>query len=84
MADPFPSMEDEEAWYNTALWKGNNPTTNISYDAQNKALNNAFEELNFMIRKVTHAFRVLAARVMDEDGIDDEVCAGFGRSICLQ
>lgn len=82
-AEIFPSLEDEEAWYYLPLWRGSGSRRkgdddgelgNIGYDAQNKALEAAFRELGIFINKVTHAFRMLAARVMDEDGIDDSVC----------
>jgi Centromere DNA-binding protein complex CBF3 subunit, domain 2 len=81
--EPFPSLLDSDAWYYLPLWRssgGNSSSSssdgsvgNISYEAQNKVLLAAFTALDITVNKTTHAFRVLAARVMDEAGVDDTV-----------
>lgn len=77
--EPFPSLLDADAWYNLMLWRGLG-VGNMGYEAQNKALAAAFLALEITINKNTHAFRVLAARVMDEAGVDDAV--GVGAEMC--
>lgn len=76
--EPFPSLLTPEAWHILSLWRGLG-AGNIGYEAQNKALAAAFAACGIIIKKSTHAFRVLAARVMDEAGIDDTVSGSAKR-----
>ena len=73
-AELFPNPDDCELWVTTPMWPGNNSNQNLSYSMQTAAIKHYIEEeLGFHVRKVTHIFRVLAARNMDEEGIDDKV-----------
>jgi hypothetical protein len=80
LGERFPSPL-EEAWFKTALWLGENPSVNVSYDQQlagvNSALNGARNRANggvgIIVKKKTHAWRVAGARALDEAGIDDQV-----------
>ncbi len=72
--EPFPSPSDFELWVTTPMWPGNDPRQNVSYSQQAQAIKHYLEEeLGIHVRKVTHIFRVLAARDLDEAGIDDKV-----------
>jgi hypothetical protein len=71
--EAFP-MPGEPAWLATAMWPAHDPRHNITYDAQAKAVKAYLLERNIFISKVTHAFRIYGARVLDEAGISDQVC----------
>lgn len=73
-AEPFPDARDFDVWVTTPLWPGNNRKENLSYPVQAEAIKKYLQqELGIYVRKVTHIFRVLAARNLDEVGIDDKV-----------
>lgn len=73
-SEPFPSPQDFGVWVTTPMWPGYDPTQNVSYSQQAEAIKHYLEkELGIYVRKVTHIFRVLAARNLDEVGIDDKV-----------
>jgi hypothetical protein len=71
---PFPGMAGA-VWFHTALWKGNNPSTNISYDQQAKSFKAVFKKNDVAAKKITHAPRVAGARLLDDHGVDDVVSA---------
>lgn len=74
MAEPFPDPGDFDTWVATPMWPGNNPAQNLSYSMQAKAIKMYLENgMEVFVRKVTHIFRVLAARDLDEEGVDDKV-----------
>jgi Centromere DNA-binding protein complex CBF3 subunit, domain 2 len=71
--EQFPSPEDSERWYNTALWKGSNPLQNLDWQQHADSLKSKYKLAGITIKKVTHAPRVAAARLMDEHGVDTSV-----------
>lgn len=71
---PMPSTDDQQ-WFHTALWKGNGPRANISYEQQLKSWKATFKESKILTKKITHAPRVCAARFLDDHGTEDAVCA---------
>ena len=70
-AFPDPSKNGQEIWNAAPLWPGLDPTQNIGYDTMAGAIKTAFDALNFKVSKKTHAFRVYAARLCDDAGLDD-------------
>lgn len=74
LGEPFPDPLDFDAWVSTPMWPGNDPSQNMSYSAQAESIKGYVrEQMGIHVRKVTHIFRVLAARAMDEMGVDDRV-----------
>jgi hypothetical protein len=72
----FPNLETQpDLWYKRALWVGNDPEENITYASQRNVLLKAFEECGISSSKMTHAFRILGARTMDQRGVPVEVGA---------
>jgi len=71
--EPFPDPRDLSRWNHTPVWPGNDPTANLGYQHQHQAITDLLGELKIVIKKKTHAFRVLSARTLDESGIDDRV-----------
>ena len=73
-SEPFPDPEDAQGWVNTPMWPANDPSRNVSYQQQADYINDVLrKKLGIHVRKSTHIFRVLAARLLDEAGIDDTV-----------
>ena len=73
-SEPFPDPRDAEEWLAIAMWPAGNCKKNVSYQQMADALNYYLRvDLGFNVRKVTHIFRVLGARLLDEQGIDDAV-----------
>ena len=71
---PFPDPEDAKGWVNTPMWPANDPSRNVSYQQQADYINDVLRNtLGIYVRKSTHIFRVLGARLLDEAGIDDTV-----------
>lgn len=71
---PFPDPEDAQGWVNTPMWPANDPSRNVSYQQQADYINDVLRKtLGIHVRKSTHIFRVLGARLLDEAGIDDAV-----------
>jgi hypothetical protein len=74
MAEPFPDPHDFDKWVKTPVWPANNPRENLSYTTQAMAIKRYVrDEMGIHVRKVTHIFRVLATRNLDEEGIDERV-----------
>lgn len=71
--EPFPDPLDFDVWVTTPMWPGNDPTKNLSYSMEATAIKGYLQDLEMHVRKVTHIFRVLAARSLDELGVDDKV-----------
>ena len=70
----MPDPRDYTMWQRTALWIIlGQPTQNASYETMRKHFAQIFKDEEIFIRKVTHALRVLAARVGDEAGLSDQV-----------
>jgi hypothetical protein len=69
---PLPNSPDE-MWFHTALWKGNNPRANISYEQQAKAFRAVFKLAEILCGKLTHAPRISGAQFLDAHGVDDTV-----------
>ena len=56
------------------MWPGNDASRNITYDQQRKSVKDYVQDqMGVVTRKVTHAFRTLGARNLDDAGIDDSV-----------
>jgi Centromere DNA-binding protein complex CBF3 subunit, domain 2 len=68
--EAFPSPDNRERWYTTALWKGNNPLHNLDWQQHADSLKSHYQAAGVTIKKVTHAPRVAAARCLDEHGVD--------------
>lgn len=71
--EPFPDPRDKQTWRNTPVWPGDDPTSSISYTQQADCLREYLQEAGIFIRKLTHAFRMYAARELDLQGVADEV-----------
>ncbi|CAL8471742.1 g11284 [Coccomyxa elongata] len=80
MGEQFPDPGDFGTWVTTPMWPGNRPAENLSYSMQAAAIKKYLQQgMKIYVRKVTHIFRVLAARNLDEGGIDDKVIARMGK-----
>jgi Centromere DNA-binding protein complex CBF3 subunit, domain 2 len=79
---PMPSSADQQ-WFHTALWKGSDPRTNISYEQQAKSFKAIFKESDISAKKITHAPRVAGARFLDDHGVDDSVCSESALTLWL-
>ena len=69
----FPDPRDRAAWLSEALWPAWDRTQNIQYQQMASNLRTVLDEEEIFIKKLTHAFRVYGARLMDEAGCDDKV-----------
>lgn len=75
-SEPFPDPENADDWVHTPMWPAGDNTRNMSYNQQADQINHYLrDKLSIHVKKVTHIFRVLGARLLDEQGIDDRVCA---------
>lgn len=71
--EPFPDPEDFAYWNSTPLWPGNHPRQSVSYGQQASAVKQYYAQINIFVKKVTHCFRSLGARLLDEAGVPDQV-----------
>jgi Centromere DNA-binding protein complex CBF3 subunit, domain 2 len=71
--EPFPDPRNVEQWLTTALWKGNNPRTNLDYQQHADILRRQYDKAGVIIKKVAHGPRSGAARMLDEHGVPIEV-----------
>lgn len=70
---PFPDPAATDVWRNSPLWPGNNPQKSISYAQHLEAVTTYLADMDIVIAKKTHAFRMYKARDLDEQGVDDAV-----------
>ena len=69
--DHFPNSWNIKRWLMTQMWPGNSASCNVTYQRQTDDVNLYLRtELNILVRKVTHVFRVLGARTLDEADVD--------------
>ena len=74
MGEPFPNPKNFKRWVMTPMWPGTSAKQNLTYQQQYERINKYLrKELGIWVRKVTHIFRVLSARTLDESGVDDHV-----------
>lgn len=66
-------LQNFDEWIHCPLWKGNSAEDNVTYNLIYKRVKMYMDAAGVHVNKVTHAFRVAAARYMDEAGVDDEV-----------
>lgn len=72
--EPFPNPKNFKRWVMTPMWPGTSAKENLTYQQQHDRINKYLRtELGIWARKVTHIFRVLSARTLDEGGVDDHV-----------
>jgi len=78
--DPDPNdVYKSRIWQTTPLWPGNEPSSNLSYKQQADSVKTYLrDDLDIHVTKVTHAFRVTGARVMDEAGVNDHTIMRMG------
>ena len=75
-SEPFPDPEDAHDWVHTPMWPAGDSSRNMSYSQQADQINHYLRDcLGIFVKKVTHIFRVLGARLLDEQGVDDRVSA---------
>jgi hypothetical protein len=75
--EAFPDPADRHTWVHTALWTGQDPQASVEYTTCVRNFAGYLEDAEVVIKKKMHAFRVYAARLMDEAGVDDEVSCGL-------
>ena len=74
LSERIPNPKNFKRWVMTPMWPGSSARENLTYQQQHDRINKYLrKELGFYVRKVTHIFRVLSARTLDESGVDDHV-----------
>lgn len=71
--NPLVDITDDDSWFRAALWPGIAPDSNVDYDTLMRRLKVLQVLLGIPTGKMLHAFRVYAARYMDQQGVADEV-----------
>jgi hypothetical protein len=72
----FPDPRKPEEWYSAALFPTTDPSRNITYEQLHANLKELLADLDIVVTKVTHIFRVGGARFLDQCGVDDQVRIG--------
>ena len=74
----FPDARDPTRWNSAPMWPGHDPSQNVTYSQQCKAINKYLrDDLKIFVRKATHIFRALGARALDERGVDNAVSSPY-------
>jgi Centromere DNA-binding protein complex CBF3 subunit, domain 2 len=73
----FPSPLNFQEWINRVLFKGQHVDKSLSYSQQLTQVHSWFNKLGIISSKKTHAFRVAASRLMEDCGVDEQVCGSI-------
>ena len=81
--EPFPTFTRNQDWYDIRLLKSTaasaTNTTEISYQQQLRAIDDAFTKCNIVSSKKTHAARGSSCKMADLDGADESQIRRLGR-----
>lgn len=77
--EEFPDFTARENWYNTVLFKSEDPFSAIKYKAQQSTYAAVFKKLGIHTSKVTHANRKSALNTMAQEDVSGDQQRMIGR-----